>query len=256
MATFRLKTSEQITLLREGGALLATILQNLTEQAIPGASMKMLDAEAERQIRAVGGEPVFLGYHGYPASVCLSRNEEVVHGIPGDRLLNEGDLLGIDIGMRYRGFVTDMAVTVPVGTISASAQQLLDTTRDALRAGIDAARVGARVGDIGAAVMHVVEPKGYGIVRALVGHGVGFELHEDPSIPNWGCIGEGPVLVEGAVIAIEPMITAGSPRVRTLPDQWTVVTKDGSLAAHFEHTIAITAEGPEILTAFKSGFSF
>lgn len=255
MSSVRLKTPEEIATLREGGAILSRVLKELTGMVEPGRPFADLDVHAHTELSKTG-KPAFLGYRGYPASVCLSRNEEVVHGIPGKRILANGDLLGMDIGLEYKGLVTDMAVSVPVGDVSDEARDLLETAREALKQAIAVVRPGAHVGDIGVAVMQVVEPKGYGIVRDLVGHGVGYDLHEDPVIPNVGRAGEGVELEEGLVIAIEPMITSGTYKVKTLDDGWTVVTRDRSLAAHFEHTVAVTKEGHEILTAFDTGFSY
>ncbi|MCA9375798.1 MAG: type I methionyl aminopeptidase [Candidatus Doudnabacteria bacterium] len=251
----RKKSPEEIETIRAGGQLLSGILKELIRMVEPGRSFQELDAYARQQL-SKHGIPEFLGYGGFPASVCMSCNQEVVHGIPGDRVMEEGSVLGIDIGLRHKGLVTDMAVTVPVGKISHEDKKLLQVTRDSLKAALDVIRDGARLGDIGAAVMRVVEPHGYGIVRDLVGHGVGFELHEDPSVPNVGRAGDGIRLEAGMVLAIEPMITAGgSHKVKTLEDGWTVVTKDGSNAAHFEHTIAVTKQGYELLTAFDTGFT-
>ncbi len=203
---------------------------------------------AERGIRERGGIPTFKGYHGFTASICASVNDEVVHGIPGSRVLKEGDLLSIDIGTTLEGYVSDSAVTVPVGNVSAAARRLMDVTQECLMAGIEAMQVGRHVGDIGAAVQAHAENHGYGVVRELVGHGVGREMHEEPQVPNYGKPGTGMELRPGLVLAIEPMITQGKYQVKILKDGWTVVTADGKLAAHFEHTIAVTDDGPKILT--------
>jgi methionyl aminopeptidase len=207
-----------------------------------------LDAMAESGIRRHGGVPTFKGYHGFSGSICASVNDEVVHGIPGSRRLRDGDLLSIDIGTTFEGYVSDSAVTVGVGTISADAQRLLDVTQECLMAGIAAMQRGNHLGDIGAAVQRHAEGHGFGVVRELVGHGVGKAMHEEPQVPNYGEPGAGMELRAGLVLAIEPMITQGGPKVRILKDGWTVVTADGKLAAHFEHTIAVTEDGPQILT--------
>jgi methionyl aminopeptidase len=214
----------------------------------PGMATEELDSLAERGIRERGGLPTFKGYHGFPGSVCLSVNDEVVHGIPGSRVLRDGDLLSIDIGTTLDGYVSDSAVTVAVGNISKSARRLLEVTQECLMIGIAQMQCGNRVGDIGAAVQAYAEGRGYGVVRELVGHGVGRAMHEEPQVPNYGTPGTGAELRPGLVLAVEPMITAGSPEVHILKDGWTVVTADGKLAAHFEHTIAVTQDGPKILT--------
>ena len=207
-----------------------------------------LDELAERGIREAGGMPTFKGYNGFPGSICASVNEEVVHGIPGSRVLRDGDLLSIDIGTTLDGYVSDSAVTVPVGNISQTARRLLDVTRECLTVGIAQMQRGKHVGDIGAAVQAHAERHGYGVVRELVGHGVGRAMHEEPQVPNYGEPGTGMELRPGLVLALEPMITQGGPKIRILDDGWTVVTADGKLAAHFEHTIAVTEDGPRILT--------
>jgi methionyl aminopeptidase len=208
---------------------------------------------AEKGIRELGGIPTFKGYHGYTASICASVNDEVVHGIPGDRVLQEGDLLSIDIGTTLEGYVSDSAVTVPIGNISRNAQRLLEVTQECLMAGIAQMQRGNHVGDIGAAVQKHAESHGYGVVRELVGHGVGTAMHEEPQVPNYGKPGTGVLLRPGLVLAIEPMITEGEYQVEILKDGWTVVTADGKLAAHFEHTIAVTDDGPKILTLRSFG---
>ncbi len=243
-----LKSSRELEAIRRSGKITASVLTELMAAARPGVTTKQLDELAERRIREQGGVPTFLGYRGYTASICTSVNDEVVHGIPGDRALRDGDLLSIDIGTTLDGFVSDSAVTVPVGSVSAEARRLMDVTQESLMAGIAAMQVGNRIGDIGAAVSAVAEGNGYGVVRELVGHGVGRDMHEDPQVPNFGSAGTGTELRRGLVLAIEPMITQGDYAVEILKDGWTVVTADGKLAAHFEHTIAVTDEGPRILT--------
>jgi methionyl aminopeptidase len=207
-----------------------------------------IDRFAERQVRDAGAEPAFKGYHGYPATVCASINEQVVHGIPSSRALVSGDIVSIDMGARLDGFFGDCAVTVPVGDVTPEAAGLLQVTEEALFRGIDCVRPGARVSDIGAAVQQHVEAQGYSVVREFVGHGIGTSLHEEPQVANYGPAGRGPRLSEGMVLAIEPMVNAGQPEVKVLSDGWTAVTRDMSLSAHFEHTVVVTREGAEILT--------
>ena len=243
-----LKSSREIETMRRSGKITASVLTALMKAVRPGMSTGELDAMAESGIRERGGVPTFKGYHGFPASICASVNDEVVHGIPGTRVLRDGDLLSIDIGTTLDGYVSDSAVTVGVGRISAAAQRLLDVTQESLMLGIEQMRVGGHVGDIGAAVQAYAERNGFGIVRELVGHGVGREMHEEPQVPNYGKAGSGMELRPGLVLAIEPMITQGDYKVNVLKDGWTVVTADGKLAAHFEHTIAVTEAGPKILT--------
>ena len=234
--------------MRRAGAIVGATLAVLKEAV--GAGMRTLDLDgiAEREIRSLGGEPAFKGYRGFPASICTSINQEIVHGIPGDRVIKDGDLVKIDVGALCDGFIGDAAVTVGVGQITDQAQDLIEVTRVSLEKGIAAARNGARVGDIGAAVQEYAEARGYSVVREYVGHGVGRFLHEDPQVPNYGLPGKGPLLRQGMTIAIEPMVNVGDWRTRLLEDQWTIVTADGSLSAHFEHTIAIVDGEPEILT--------
>ncbi|HEY1428735.1 MAG TPA: type I methionyl aminopeptidase [Candidatus Tumulicola sp.] len=243
-----LKSGREIELMHRSGRVTADVLTELMQAVRPGISTGELDAMAERGIRARGAVPTFKGYHGFTGSICASVNDEVVHGIPGDRVLNDGDLLSIDIGSTLEGYVSDTAVTVPVGSISDAAQRLLDVTRRCLTVGIEQMRDGSRIGDIGAAVQAHAEENGYGVVRELVGHGVGREMHEEPQVPNYGSRGTGMVMRPGLVLAIEPMITEGTHKVNMQRDGWTVVTQDGKLAAHFEHTIAVTADGPRVLT--------
>lgn len=256
-------TKEEIAAIHENGKMIGAILEEVASKAVPGVTTAELDSYAEKRIREVGGEPSFKGYAGggekpFPASVCISTNEELVHGVPGSRVLKEGDLVGLDIGMRYKGLCTDTAVTVAVGKIDEEKQRLLDVTYKSMQLGIAQAKDGNDVNDIARAVQEYVEAQGYSIVRALVGHGVGHQVHEEPTVPNF--VSEGKVgdykLYEGLVIAIEPMVNVGGPEVDTASDGWTVVTKDGSLSAHFEHTVAITENGPEVLTLRPSEKKF
>ncbi len=243
-----LKSAREIETMRRSGQITSRVLTQLMKAVRPGMSTRELDELAERGIREAGGVPTFKGYSGFPASICASVDDEVVHGIPGARVLRAGELLSIDIGTTLDGYVSDSAVTVPVGNISQAARRLLDVTQECLTIGIAQMRRGNHVGDIGAAVQAHAERQGYGVVRELVGHGVGRAMHEEPQVPNYGEAGTGLELRPGLVLAIEPMITQGSPKVRILSDGWTVVTADGKLAAHFEHTIAVTEDGPKILT--------
>jgi len=248
-----LKSPREIETMRRSGKITSKVLTDLMKAARPGMTTAQLDAMAEKGIRELGGIPTFKGYHGYTASICASVNDEVVHGIPGDRVLKDGDLLSIDIGTTFEGYVSDSAVTVPIGTISRNAQQLLDVTQECLMVGIAQMKRGNHIGDIGAAVQKHAESHGYGVVRELVGHGVGTAMHEEPQVPNYGKPGTGALLRPGLVLAIEPMITEGDYQVEILKDGWTVVTADGKLAAHFEHTIAVTDDGPKILTLRNFG---
>jgi methionyl aminopeptidase len=246
----QIKSLREIEIMAEGGRILGATVAMLERETRPGLSTADLDAMAEQFIRSHDGAvPAFKGLYGFPGSVCTSINNEIVHGIPSRRrVLREGDIVSIDVGVGYRGYFTDSAVTVPVGTVDAEAERLLAVTRSALKAGIAAARAGAHVGDIGAAVQGVVERAGFSVVRDLVGHGIGAEFHEEPQVPNYGKPKRGVKLVPGLTLAIEPMVNAGGPATRTLPDKWTIVTVDGSRSAHFEHTIAITENGPRVLT--------
>jgi methionyl aminopeptidase len=243
-----LKSAREIEVMRRSGKITAKVLTDLMKAARAGMTTGELDAMAEKGIRELGGVPTFKGYHGFPGSICASVDDEVVHGIPGARVLRDGDLLSIDIGTTLEGYVSDSAVTVPIGNVSARAKRLLDVTQECLMIGIAQMQKGNRVGDIGAAVQEHAEKHGYGVVRELVGHGVGRAMHEEPQVPNYGKRGSGVELRPGLVLAIEPMITEGSHAVKILKDGWTVVTADGKLAAHFEHTIAVTDDGPKILT--------
>lgn len=242
------RSQAELKRLREVNALVARVLDTLRVAVAPGVTTAQLDALAEKEIRAAGAVPAFKGYRGYPATICASINEQVVHGIPSARALREGDIISIDLGAVLGGFYGDAAVTVPVGTISESARALLRVTEESLWKAIGVVLPGARVSDIGHAVQAHVEAAGFSVVREFVGHGIGSELHEEPQIPNYGDPGRGPRLTEGMVLAIEPMVNAGDPEVKVLRDGWTAVTKDGSLSAHFEHTVAVGSEGAEILT--------
>jgi methionyl aminopeptidase len=246
----RIKTDKEIKSMRESGRLLATVLATLSEAAVPGMTTKDLAEIAKRELRSTGGQPTFLGYYGFPDVLCVSVNDEVVHGIPSDkRVLADGDVLSMDFGVTYEGMITDSAVTIIVGKQQDDkAQRLVTATNRALQAAIASLHDGVKVGDIAQAAEQVLTAGKYGIVRDLVGHGVGHELHEEPNIPNYGKAGTGPVLRAGMTIAIEPMATTGDYRVFIDPDGWTVHTRDGSLAAHFEHTVLITQHGAEILT--------
>lgn len=244
-----LKSERELSLMRRAGSIVSQVLDEMVQMAKPGVSTADLDQLAESRCRELGSTPAFKGYHGFPASVCISVNQEVVHGIPSPtRILKEGDIVGLDFGVCYQGWYGDSARTVAIGKISDDARRLVDVTKESLRLGIEQCREGNHVFDIGHAIQKYVEQFGYGVVREFVGHGIGRALHEDPQVPNYGPKGKGLVLKAGMVLAIEPMINAGSFEVRVLQDGWTAVTADESLSAHFEHTVAITAEGPEILT--------
>jgi methionyl aminopeptidase len=247
------RSAGEIERLARVNALVARVLAELKSLVRPGVTTAELDAVAERRLQEAGAEPAFKGYHGYPATICASINEQVVHGIPSSRPLIEGDVISIDMGAKLDGFFGDSAVTVPVGAIGAEAVKLLTVTEESLYRGLAAVRPGARVTDIGAAVQLHVEAQGFSVVREFVGHGIGAKLHEEPQIPNYGPPGRGPRLAEGMVLAIEPMVNAGKPAVKVLGDGWTAVTKDGSLSAHFEHTVVVTAQGCRILTQAAEG---
>lgn len=248
-----LKSPADLERMRRAGRLAAQVLEAVGRAVAPGVTTKELDRLAEKFIRDAGGVPTFLGYRGYTATLCASINEEVVHGIPNPkRVLREGDIVGIDVGATLDGFVGDTAATFAVGRITDEAQRLLQTTRESLDQGIAAARVGNRLGDVSAAIQRVAEAKGYSVVRDFVGHGIGRNMHEEPSVPNYGTAGTGLRLEAGLVIALEPMVNMGTWRVQVLKDGWTVVTEDNRLSAHFEHTVAVTDAGPEILTRSHS----
>jgi methionyl aminopeptidase len=246
-----LKSPAEIDAIADGGAIIGALFAALRERVYPGVTTGELDGFCERFIRSHDGAiPAFQGLYGFPGAVCISVNEEIVHGIPNDeRRLGEGDIVSVDVGVKLNGWCSDSAWTFPVGEIADEVAGLLEVTEASLGAAVEAARPGNHVGDIGAAVVATVKGSGLGIVRDLVGHGVGREVHEEPQVPNVGRAGYGPVLRPGMVIAIEPMLSLGSDRIRTLSDRWTVVTSDGSRSAHFEHTVAITPEGPRILTS-------
>ena len=244
------RSAAEITRMHAANQLVASVLAALEAAVVPGVTTADLDVLAETLVRDAGGEPAFKGYRGYPATLCASVNEEVVHGIPSRaRALRAGDIVSLDMGARLNGFYGDSAVTVPVGVVSGEAHDLLRVTHEALDKAIGQVRVGGRLSDIGHAVQEWVEAHGFSVVREFVGHGIGEKLHEDPQIPNYGPAGRGPKLVEGMVLAIEPMVAMGRPEVKVLKDGWTAVTRDGSLAAHFEHTVAVTKTGPFVLTA-------
>jgi methionyl aminopeptidase len=242
------KSRQEIEKMAEAGRVVAETIAHVGERIEGGITTGELDQIADDFIRSAGGVPTSQGYRGYPAAICISPNDMVVHGIPGRYVVAEGDLITIDVGVTLDGFIADSAYTFAVGRVEPQAERLLDAGRQALLAGIAQARPGNRVGDISAAVQRYVEGEGFSVIRSLVGHGVGRSYHEDPHIPNFGEPGRGPLLSEGMTIAIEPMITAGGPDVYVHDDDWSISTADGSLAAHFEHTVAITAEGPRILT--------
>jgi methionyl aminopeptidase len=243
-----IKSAGELTVMREAGRVVAVTLAALARQVRPGITTLELDRLAESTIRAQGATPSFKGYRGFPASVCVSVNEEVVHGIPGKRVLHEGEIVSLDVGAIFEGMQGDAALTVPVGQVSARMHTLMRVTRMALAAGIQEARVGNRLGDISAAIQKVAEGAGFSVVREYGGHGVGRSMHEDPHIPNWGQAGTGILLRAGMTLALEPMVNAGKYQVRVKSDNWTVVTVDGQPSAHFEHTVAITEGEPEILT--------
>lgn len=243
-----IKTEQELERMRQAGRIVAEALAGLVERVRPGVTTASLDAWAERLIRQRGSVPSFKGYRGFPASVCISVDEEVVHGIPGRRRLREGQIVSLDVGVIFEGYQADAAVTVGVGKISSVAADLLQVTQEALKAGIAAARAGRRLGDVSHAIQVAAESKGYGVIREYVGHGIGREMHEEPQIPNFGPPGRGPLLRQGMTLALEPMVTMGDYQTRVLDDMWTVVTADGGLSAHFEHTIVVTEGEAEILT--------
>ena len=248
-----LKSAREIALMRRGGHILSEVMDRLRTSVKPGMSTLEIDTDVEDFIRSRGAVPAFKGYRGFPATVCISINEEVVHGIPSPtRHIKEGDIVGLDLGCIVEGYYADCAFTLAVGDVPPRVQQLLDVTRESLERGITECRPGRRLSDVSHAIQLHVERHGFSIVRAFVGHGIGRALHEEPQVPNFGDPGRGPQLRAGMVLAIEPMVTMGSWEVRILDDGWTAVTKDGSLAAHFEHTIAVTESGPEVLTS-KNG---
>jgi methionyl aminopeptidase len=244
-----LKSPREIALMREAGRVLVAAMRLCRDLVKPGVSTLEIDREVEALIRERGAQPAFKGYRGFPATICASINQEVVHGIPAaGRRVSEGDIIGLDLGAVVEGYHADAAITLPVGEVSEEAQRLITVTREALDRAIAEVRPGRRLGDVSAAVQRHVEGAGFGVVRAFVGHGIGRDLHEDPQVPNFGEPGKGPTLRVGMVLAIEPMVTLGHWDVRILADRWTAVTEDGSLAAHFEHTVAVTDHEPDVLT--------
>jgi methionyl aminopeptidase len=248
LAMIELKTPEQIGRMRKAGKVVGGLLEALKAAVRPGVTTAELDELARQTIVRLGGKVAFKGYRGFPGNICISVNDQVVHGIPSKRALNEGDIVGLDVGAIVEEYYADAAVTVPVGSVSEEAKRLIRITETSLREGIAKARPGNRLSDISHAVQSCAEQGGYSVVREFVGHGIGKQLHEPPEVPNYGAPGFGPELKAGMVLAIEPMVNAGKPAIRVLDDGWTAVTKDGSLSAHFEHTVAITEQGPEILT--------
>jgi len=244
-----LKSQEEIKKMKESCRLVAELLVELTRLIAPGVSTAELDAFARDWLKKRKAKSAFKGYKGYPAYICTSINEQIVHGIPSSRKLKWGDIIGLDVGVIVDGYYGDAALTVPVGRISPEAEKLLQVTRESLYKGIEQARLGNRLGDISYAIQFHVEKNSFSVVRDFVGHGIGRKLHEDPQVPNFGAPGRGERLKPGMVLALEPMVNMGGPEVEVLDDQWTAVTQDGSLSAHFEHTVAITENGPEILTS-------
>ena len=245
-----IKSSTEIDTMRKAGKIVGIILNLLSQEIRPGITTARLNTIAEEAAKAHNSIPSFKGYRGFPASLCISINEEIVHGIPGKRMLKEGDIVSIDFGVIYDGFQGDAAITVGVGNISHKAQRLLDTTKGSLMAGIAAAKDGVHLGNVSSAIQHYAERRGFSVVREYVGHGIGRNMHEDPQVPNFGTAGHGPLLRVGMTLALEPMVNAGDWHTKLADDKWTVVTADGSLSAHFEHTIAITNNEAEILTAY------
>jgi methionyl aminopeptidase len=246
------KSKRELEIMKKSGKLVATVLKALAEMAQPGVSLIELDQTAERMTIELGAIPAFKGYMGYQHSLCTSVNEAVVHGIPSDRKLKDGDIVGLDFGLVYDGFYGDSAVTVAIGTVSPEAKRLMKATVDSLYAGIEAARAGNSLKDLARAIEGTITPYGFGIVREFVGHGIGTKLHEDPQVPNYQAGASHLKLRAGMTIAIEPMVNLGGAQVKVLPDRWTAVTVDGKLSAHFEHTIAITDGEPEILTEWEA----
>lgn len=246
----RIKNQAQIEGIRRSCDLLSRLFAHLKPLVVPGARLLDLDASARDYIVERGGRPAFLGYEGFPGTLCLSVNEMVIHGIPDERILRDGDIVGIDCGIDLDGYYSDAAVTLPVGKVSQEARRLMAATRECLDLAIEAVKPGARIHDIARAVFSRATREGYGVVRQYCGHGVGLEIHEDPQIPNYVSSGPNPRLLPGMVIALEPMVNAGGPDVKVLDDDWTVVTMDGSLSAHYEHTVLVTQEGREVLTSW------
>jgi methionyl aminopeptidase len=249
------KSPAEIEKLRRSGRLVRETLQELGERVRPGVTTLELERYVEKRLRERGAKPAFKGYRGYPCCLCASVNEEIIHGIPSERKLREGDILGLDLGVIVDGFYGDSALTVPVGEIGEPLRKLLRVTEEALELAIQQARFGNRVGDISAVIQQHAEKNQFSVVREFVGHGIGRELHEEPQVPNFGSPGHGPVLKEGMVLAIETMVNSGGPDVQVLADHWTAVTQDGSASAHFEHMVAITRNGPDVLTRLQAGSS-
>ena len=245
-----IKSNHEIAAMRQAGRIVATVLEVLKLQVRPGMKTKELDVIAEEELKRLGAKPSFKGYRGFPGNLCVSVNDEIVHGTPGERVLHQGDIVSLDLGAIFMGFQADAAVTVGVGEVSSQAKELMKTTEGALKVGIAAACPEARLGDISAAIQNYAESRGYSVVREYTGHGIGREMHEEPQIPNFGSPGLGPVLIRGMTLALEPMVNAGDWRTRLGANHWTVFTADGSLSAHFEHTILITNAEPEVLTSY------
>ena len=246
-----IKSSQELASMREAGRVVAATIEVLLSSLHTGMKTRELDAIASREIKRLGAKPAFKGYRGFPATICVSVNHEIVHGIPGDRVLREGEVVSLDVGAVVDGFYGDAAVTAPVGKVTPEVERLIEMTRLSLELGIKQAKAGNRVGDISATVQQFAEAQGYGVVREYVGHGIGRALHEEPSVPNFGDPGKGPLLLPGMVIAIEPMLNLGGWQTIALDDGWTVVTADGTISAHFEHTVAITEDGPQVLTSLS-----
>jgi methionyl aminopeptidase len=244
-----IKSEEEIAAMRQAGRIVAVVLEILKLSVEAGMRTEELDVIASREIKKLGAKPSFKGYHGYPANLCVSVNDEIVHGIPGKRVLHNGDIVSLDFGAVFMGFQGDAAVTVGVGSISAQGKRLIETTEGALNAGINAGHAGGRLGDISATIQQYAESRGYSVVREYTGHGIGRAMHEDPQIPNFGSPGEGPVLRRGMTLALEPMVNTGDWHTRVGDDHWTVLTVDGGLSAHFEHTVAVSDGKLEVLTA-------
>jgi len=243
-----IKSDREIAAMRQAGRIVGTVLEMLKLQLRPGMKTKELDVIAAEELERLGAKPSFKGYRGFPANLCVSVNDEIVHGIPGERVLREGDVVSLDLGAIFMGFQGDAAITVGIGRISPQAKELIETAEGALNVGIATAHPKARLGDISAAIQHYAESRGFSVVREYTGHGIGREMHQEPQIPNFGLPGTGPMLVKGMTLALEPMVTVGDWHTQLGSDRWTVLTADGSLSAHFEHTIAITKTGAEVLT--------
>ncbi|MBN2380248.1 type I methionyl aminopeptidase [candidate division WOR-3 bacterium] len=248
MSGIVIKSAKEIAGIRKAGRILAQTLKRAAQEVAPRRTTKQIDEVIEDFIRSAGAEPTFKGYRGFPASSCISINEEVIHGIPGDRVLKPGDLVKIDVGVTKDGFIADSAVSIPVGEVTQDVMRLMETTHNALSSAIKEAKTGNRIGDISNTIFEVAQNEGFEVVRDYFGHGTGLSLHEEPNIPNFGPAGVGPLLEQGMTIAIEPMLNLGTGKVKLLDDHWTVVTADAKLSAHFEHTVAVTKNGPEILT--------